>query len=245
VIWLWVVLVVLLGGAAYWLVYTTEGTYLGSGIVTLLYDWTARRYDKIKDLHFVDEARYLAIPLVETLGAFSRARVLDVATGTGRLPIALGRQYDFAGTVTGIDRSYRMLAEAHKAIEELDGISLLRGDAHRLPFADESFDCVTCLEAVEFMSDPRRALCEMMRVLVPGGVMMVSNRVGAEASLFPARITGRGQLERVLAEMGMKDVSMRRWQVHYDLVFAIKPLPWLNIVAEAPAPTVEPMRKGN
>lgn len=222
-IWVGIVLVALLGVTGFWLIYTTEGTYLGAGVVTLLYDYTARRYNRIKNLSFVDEIRYLAIPLMRVIGDISRPRVLDVATGTGRLPIALAGQYDFDGTTIGIDRSGCMLAEAQEAIADLEGISLLRGDARQLPFSDACFDCVTCLEAIEFVPNPRQALREMIRVLVPGGSLMISNRVGGEAPLFPGRITGRGQLERELADLGMDDIEMRRWQVHYDLVFASKP----------------------
>ena len=88
----------------YWLLIATEGTYLGPRIVTLLYDWTAPRYDRIKDLRFVHEMQRLGIPLAKALKGEPAPSVLDVATGTGRLSLALLRQVDFDGCVVGLDR---------------------------------------------------------------------------------------------------------------------------------------------
>jgi len=84
------------------------------------------------------------------------------------------------------------------------------------------FDCVTCLEALEFMRDPGGAIREMARVLRPGGVLLVSNRVGRDAWFFPGRLCGRGRLEWCLRELGLGEVTTERWQVHYDLIWARK-----------------------
>lgn len=225
-LWVWVlaVSILLLGITLYWLFITTEGTYLGSRVVVLLYDWTARRYDAIKNLYFVNEARYLGIPVVEALSAAPHPRVLDVATGTGRLPLALLREPDFDGTVIGIDRSLPMLVQAQAPLWEYGPrAALLRQDSGSLGFMDDSFDAVTCLEAMEFMGHPHRVLEEAARVLKPGGVLCLSNRVGTEARFFPGRISGRGRLEEALKRAGMVDIITERWQVHYDLVWARKP----------------------
>ena len=90
-------------------------------------------------------------------------------------------------------------------------------------FRRESFDVVTCLEALEFITEPGRALEEMYRVLKPGGTLLISNRIGKESSWFPRRIAGRGKLETALREMGWEDVRKQRWQVHYDLIWARRP----------------------
>lgn len=220
---LWIPAVAAGAAIAFWLLITTEGTYLGSGVVALLYDWVAGRYDRIKKLHYVDEAVYLGQPLVEQLAAMPAPRVLDVATGTGRVPLALLREYDFDGTVTGVDRSARMLAEARRALAAFGGRCRLQwADAARLPYADESFECVTCLEALEFMTHPTQVLGELLRVLAPGGLLVLSNRVGTEARFFPGRIAGRGNLERRLRRLGITDIKTEIWQVHYDQVWARK-----------------------
>lgn len=206
----------------YWLLIVTEGTYLGPHVVTLLYDWTAPRYDRIKDLRFVHEMQRLGIPLAQALESASSPRVLDVATGTARLPLALLRQADLHGRIVGLDRSVPMLAHAQAATGDCDRLTLMQGDAGALPFQDESFDAVACVEALEFMWSPAAVVHEMERVLRPGGVLLVSNRVGLDARLFPGRLCGRGRLERFLARAGFASVETERWQVHYDLIWARK-----------------------
>lgn len=221
----WIIFAVAgLGFAAYWLLVLTEGTYLGPKVVTLLYDWTAARYDRIKDLQYIHELRFLGLPLQAALSYTNSPRVLDVATGTGRLPAALLAQGDFKGLVVGVDRSLRMMTQAKATMDRYDSrVVLMQQDAAALAFEDAAFDCVTCLEALEFMGDPTGVLLEMMRVLKPGGLLLLSNRVGRDAWLFPARMCGRGKLESYLQRLGLERVSAQPWQEHYDLVWAYKP----------------------
>ena len=204
----------------YWLLITTEGTYLGTRVVVLLYDWTARRYNAIKAFGFVDEARFVGLPLAEFLERVPNATFLDVATGTGRTLLALAAIGDLGATLVGVDRSLPMLRQAQRDLAER-GVqaTLIRGDAHSLMLADGSLDAVTCLEALEFMRDPRQVVREMVRVLRPGGAMLVSNRVGLEAWLFPGRYCRRGRLEALLAQEGLVEIESRRWQVDYDLIW--------------------------
>ena len=232
-----------LGAILYWLLVVTEGTYLGPHVVILLYDWTARRYDRVKDLHYVDEARYLGLPLAKALEPVRSPWVLDVATGTGRVPLALMRERDFEGTVVAVDRSHGMLTEAKMVTGDWDGrVALIREDTGALSFADGSFDCVTCLEALEFMTDPSAVVAEMVRVLRPGGALLLSNRIGRDAWCFPGRVRGRGRLEKYLHQLGLQNIRTERWQVHYDLVWACKALAPEHAVA---APIARQMPERN
>ena len=207
----------------YWLFIIAEGTYLGCGMVVLLYDWGARSYDRIKNLDPVDEAEYLALPILDRIRDVPYPRVLDVATGTARLPLTLLRQPDFRGYVVGLDLSAKMLEQARRNTARLRGrLDLVRQRADQLPFRDACFDVVTCLEALEFMPDPQRVVAEMVRVLRPGGLLLVSNRVGWEARLLPGRYCTRGQLERLLATQPLMDIQTKLWQTHYDLIWARK-----------------------
>ncbi|MDH4208368.1 MAG: hypothetical protein OEV76_05805, partial [Anaerolineae bacterium] len=86
-------------GVAYWLVVLTEGAYLGSRAVRFLYDWGAASYDRVKQFDPVDDAQSLALPLLRELRGVERPLVLDVATGTGRLPRALRRNLGFQGRI--------------------------------------------------------------------------------------------------------------------------------------------------
>ncbi len=229
--WVWIAVAAggLVAGTLYWLLVLTEGTYLGVRCVTYLYDVTAHRYDRIKQLQYVNEFLFLGLPLAEAVKHFPQPLVLDVATGTGRVPLALVTQPEFVGHVIGIDRSAKMLAQARIATQKIaERVTLFQGDVNALPFANESFNCLTCLESLEFFDRPKEALQEMIRVLKPGGVMLLSNRVGVDACFFPRRIAGRGRLERILRQMGVNVVSSTRWQVHYDLVWAQKPDPSIH-----------------
>jgi ubiquinone/menaquinone biosynthesis C-methylase UbiE len=224
-LWAWALVALALVALLYWLLIATEGTYLGTGVVVRLYDWTAHRYDRIKAMDYVDEARFLGIPLAERLAGIAVPQVLDVASGTGRIPLALLGQWDFAGSVVGVDRSGPMLAEAARSLADFgDRATLIRADAAALPFGDAAFDAVCCLESLEFMTDPRAVVRAMMRVLKPGGVLLVSNRVGPDARWLPGRLCGRGRLERALAEAGFAEIDSQRWQFHYDLIWADKPV---------------------
>ncbi len=228
---LWIVLAAasVLGLAAlvYWQLIVAEGTYLGPRVVALMYDWVARRYDAVKQFAPQDERWFVAGPLRVGLAGLHRPLLLDVATGTGRVPMALlcnrfgGRHFD--GQIIGIDRSRGMLRQARSKLQLYgEQVTLVFQDASRLPFDDQAFDAVTCLESLEFFPRPLDALTEMVRVLAPSGMLFLSNRVGREARFLPGRAIPRDQLAPLLAAKGLEDVHVRPWQVNYDLATARK-----------------------
>lgn len=99
--------------------------------------------------------------------------ILDIATGTGRSLIALGKR---GYNVIGVDITMAMLAIAQKRVEELQiqSISLTQGDAINLPFKDESFDAVVCTRFLHIMpyETQRFFIDEMGRVLKPNGLLI-------------------------------------------------------------------------
>jgi ubiquinone/menaquinone biosynthesis C-methylase UbiE/uncharacterized protein YbaR (Trm112 family) len=223
---LWVTLgVIALAGLialAYWQLIVAEGTYLGARTVAWTYDLVARRYDAIKQFEPRNERWFLATPLLRDLARLERPLVLDVATGTGRLPLALLRER-FRGGIVGLDLSLGMLRQARRNLRPYgDQVSLTWQDASQLPFDDDTFDAVTCLEALEFMSRPAAVLAEMVRVLAPGGTLLLTNRVGREARLLPRRVISRPDFEHLLAAHPLTAVEVRRWQADYDLALARK-----------------------
>jgi ubiquinone/menaquinone biosynthesis C-methylase UbiE len=216
-------ILVALGLLAYWQLVIAEGTHLGPGIVTLLYDWSAKAYERIKQYDTGDEQWFLGLPLARALELIPAPLVLDVATGTGRLPRALMRQPPFEGRVIGLDLSRRMLAEAvERTAQFIDRLTYIWQDARYLPFDADTFDAVTCLEALEFTPNPREVLAELVRVLRPGGVLLVTNRIGRDAKLLPGRVFPREAFDQVLAEFPLEDIKVRPWQMDYDLAWAIK-----------------------
>jgi len=222
---------ILIALTAYYLLIVTEGAYLGPRVVAWLYDRGAPTYDRVKAFDRFDELACLANPLFnrleETAGA--GALVLDVATGTARLPLALVDVGFFAGEIVGLDASRGMLAVAAEKIARLTDrtaagrIHLLHHPAAPLPFVDAAFDAATMLEALEFLPHRAAALAEMVRVLRPGGWLLVSHRRGVDAWLLPGRVGSAEAFERQLADLGLVEIETRAWQTYYDLVWARRP----------------------
>lgn len=230
-IWLVALVVVLIVGLIlYWQLILTEGAYLGTRLVALLYDWTAERYNKIKEFNEYDEALTLGRPLANRLYAQPKALVLDVATGTGRIPLALFHQETYRGPVVGLDRAARMLNVARReTIAYKDRVTFIQADAMALPFASNSIPLVTCLEALEFLPDPKKGLTELLRVLQPSsakhpdhGWLLTTNRIGWEVRLMPGKTWSRQELTEILRKMPLRYVDIQIWQTIYDLVWAQK-----------------------
>jgi len=115
--------------------------------------------------------------------------VLEVAIGTGlNLP-----HYPAGSTLTGIELSPAMLRIAHGRADELGRTVDLRvGDAEALQFPDASFDTVVCTFSLCAIPDHERSLAEMIRVLRPGGRLLLADHV---ASSNPVIRAGQRLLE--------------------------------------------------
>lgn len=214
-----VLLAFALVGLGWWLLIETEGVYLGRRVVVWLYDLYAGRYDDIKHFRSDYDHLFLAQPIMDDVAPVKSPLVLDVATGTGRLPLALLNHAHFQGRVIGLDLSRRMLAHAAPKLD-LVRAPLIWCPAERLPFPDDTFDVVTCLESLEFMERPDAVLDEMARVLRPGGRLVVTNR--RTAHLMPGKAWKDADLSDVFKRAGMSEVELARWQVDYDLIWARK-----------------------
>ena len=218
-----ILLFALLGLLAYWLLVVTEGVYLGRRVVVWLYDLTATRYDAIKQFDADAERFFVIRPLLYNLAAEPAPLILDVATGTGRLPYFLLEEPTFNGRVIGLDASSEMLEQAAPKLAPYPSrAALVQQTAADLPFADCAFHAVTCLESLEFFPDASAALLEMARVLQPQGVLWVTRRRGWEAKTFVGRYLDEEQFAQQLTTLGFSDIVISPWQVEYDLVMAHK-----------------------
>jgi ubiquinone/menaquinone biosynthesis C-methylase UbiE len=113
--------------------------------------------------------------------------VLEVAVGTGlNLPF-----YPEDVTLTGIDLSERMLDLARRRGRPA---TLRQADAHALPFAEEAFDTVVCTFGLCAIPDVETAVTEMVRVLRPGGRLILVDHVASTNWLIHA---GQWLLEKV------------------------------------------------
>ena len=110
--------------------------------------------------------------LVSRLSLAPQDSVLDVCTGTGLVAIQIAKR---AGCrVVGVDLSDRMIEQAQRALKARDmapSVRLVKGRAESLPFADDSFDAVVFTFLLRYVEDRQATLCELARVLRPGGEM--------------------------------------------------------------------------
>ena len=203
-------------------IYFYEGTHLGGRVQGWLYDRWAKKYDEGKRLSQERDAEMLARPLLEALEAGPEPFLLDVATGTGRLPLALLREPEFAGHVVALDISLGMLEQAAiKLADFKTGVTLVRQPGWPLPFPDATFDAVCCLEALEVMPGMETPLAELYRVLRPGGIFVTSR--GTEASGRKAKVISAEAFTRLLEAKGFETVEITPWWKLFDRVLARKP----------------------
>jgi demethylmenaquinone methyltransferase/2-methoxy-6-polyprenyl-1,4-benzoquinol methylase len=131
-----------------------------------------RRYDALAEiLSFGQNGRWRR-ELVEHIAEGHPIGVLDVATGTAGVAIALAHRT--GAEVTGIDISEAMLEQGRKRVdaEGLGGrVRLQSGRAEELQFGVDSFDAVSFTYLLRYVNDPEATLAELARVLRPGGVM--------------------------------------------------------------------------
>lgn len=207
----------------WWLIYETEGVYLGRRVVVALYDLYASRYDRIKQFDETADIALISQPLLDRIFPVTDPLILDVATGTARVPLILARNARFQGHVVGLDASRRMLDKARAKVTAgrfKPYITLLEQEASELPYEDGSFDVVTCLEALEFLPRPAEALAEMIRVLRPGGLLLTTIRI--DTRWMPGRTWSESRMRAELKALGMRDIKVMIWQEDYSQVWARK-----------------------
>jgi SAM-dependent methyltransferase len=133
--------------------------------------------------------------------------ILDAGCGNGRYARFLLRQADPDARLTACDFSQQMLRRARSRVAS-GRVSFTAADLTRLPYADASFDAVTCGWVLEHLPDPRPGLTELARVLRPGGKLLLmcteDTLTGAVCSrLWHCRTYNRDELRRVAGECGL------------------------------------------
>lgn len=128
------------------------------------------RYDLLAEVLSFGQNRRWRQRLVSRVDAPAGTRVLDVATGTAGVALALARAR--LVLVVGLDQSAPMLTAGREAIVRAGlapRLRLVLGRGEQLPFADRSFDAVTFTYLLRYVDDPPATLAELSRALRPGG----------------------------------------------------------------------------
>ena len=137
-----------------------------------LFEELPPRYDRLTEVLSLRQNGRWRREVVRHIVRFKPRRILDVATGTGGVAIALAHATQ--ADIVGVDISEPMLERGRKRVYEagLDQrVKLEQARAEQLPFPDASFDAVSFTYLLRYVGDPAAALVELTRVLRPGGGM--------------------------------------------------------------------------
>ena len=133
----------------------------------LFYRYLSKVYDQVNKFIWTEEMRTEALDLLEL---DRDDRVLDVGCGTGFATEGLLERVD---EVHGLDQSVHQMQKAFTKFDKHGRVRFFRGDAERLPFADDAFDVVWSSGSIEYWPNPVDALVELRRVCRPGGQVLV------------------------------------------------------------------------
>ena len=127
----------------------------------------ADKYDTLNTLLSFNRDKYWRGFAVSKAGLNSGGKVLDVATGTGKLALELADKVGGQGEVIGIDFCQKMLDKAKDNLRKAgcQNVALIQTNAEALPFQDCIFDCATTGFALRNVADIKQTLQEMTRVL--------------------------------------------------------------------------------
>jgi demethylmenaquinone methyltransferase/2-methoxy-6-polyprenyl-1,4-benzoquinol methylase len=151
--------------------------------ISAMFGRVAHRYDLMNHVMGGGLDIYWRWRLARAVAAQQPARILDLATGSGDVFLALTRQKAFTERLIGADFCLPMLQEA----QAKGAKNLLQGDGLRLPFPSATFDAVTIAWGLRNFADRLAGLKEMRRVLRPGGrayVLEFSHPPGWLAPLY-------------------------------------------------------------
>ncbi len=155
--------------------------------------------------------------VLQYCGVSKGTKVLDVGCGTGFFSryLALGEP---GAQITGLEYEESFVEYAKEDVRNKNlNISFLEGDAHELPFEDETFDAVTSHTFLTSVSEPEKALKEMVRVCKKGGVISSITAM----SFLPAVIHG-GYYDRECSwAKPLKELNNKMWQM-FETINPIK-----------------------
>jgi len=147
-----------------------------AGMVAEVFHSVASRYDLMNDLMSAGIHRVWKRFTIELSGVRKGNAVLDIAGGTGDLAARFADIVGPTGRVVLADINDSMLKVGRDKLMDqgrLGNLEFVQADAQSLPFPDDSFDCVTIAFGLRNVTDKGAALRSMLRVLKPGGRLLV------------------------------------------------------------------------
>jgi len=142
--------------------------------VAEVFSSVASRYDVMNDLMSMGLHRVWKAFTIQLSGVREGSRVLDVAGGTGRLSHPFAKRVGRTGQVWLTDINHAMLSCGRdRLLDRGIALPVAQCDAEKLPFPSNWFDCVTVAFGLRNMTHKDVALAEMLRVLRPGGRLLV------------------------------------------------------------------------
>jgi demethylmenaquinone methyltransferase / 2-methoxy-6-polyprenyl-1,4-benzoquinol methylase len=142
--------------------------------IRAMFNNIARRYDFLNHFLSLGVDLYWRKKVIKILNAFQPKEILDVATGTGDLAIQIAKIKPHK--IIGIDIAEEMLVIANEKIKKKKLNNLIKvypADSENLPFDDKVFDAVTVAFGVRNFENLEKGICEMFRVLKPGGKVVI------------------------------------------------------------------------
>ena len=136
----------------------------------------ANKYDLMNDLMSLGLHRIWKRIAVEMTGLRAGQRVLDLAGGTGDLAALMAPLVGNQGEVVLSDINASMLDVGRARLVDrgiVGNVTFIQADAESLPFPDNHFDCITIAFGLRNVTNKDRALASMLRVLKPGGRLLV------------------------------------------------------------------------
>ena len=139
-----------------------------------MFDTISKEYDGLNRVITFGIDRKWRNKVVKLVAATHPKSILDIATGTGDLAIALAKTK--AERIVGLDLSEGMLSVGRKKIGRknlADQIEMVTGDSENLSFDDNSFDAVTVAFGIRNFDNLEKGLKEILRVLKPSGIFVI------------------------------------------------------------------------
>lgn len=145
-------------------------------LVAGVFDSVAAKYDIMNDVLSMGIHRLWKRQTIDSSGVRPGHKVLDLAGGTGDLTARFSRMVGATGEVVLADINAAMLNVGRTKLHDMGvvgNVSYVQANAEKLPFPDDYFDCITIAFGLRNVTDKDAALRSMLRVLKPGGRLLV------------------------------------------------------------------------